>query len=205
MSSASTPARRDSSATRRAILDAAADLFCRHGYDGAGTRDIAREAGVDARLITRYFGSKENLFVQVVEEVFAKTLLMTPGNNDAVALELLTAEPPERDGMMLTLRSLGNARAAEIMRDNMERNYQKQLASELPGDDRAARAALLIAICAGVQLVRNVLHNSALPATDAARFAPHLAAALDAIASAGLDRHDPASPGSAASGRPEHR
>jgi AcrR family transcriptional regulator len=182
VSSTSTPARRDSTATRQAILDAAIELFCRHGYDSTGTRDIARQAGADARLITRYFGSKENLFAQVVEEVFEKRLLMTPGHNEAAALELLTIEPPENDGMMLTLRSLGNPRAAEIMRDNLERKYQKELASELPGDDRAARAALLIGICAGVQLMRNVLHNSALPAAGADRFAPYLAAALNAIA-----------------------
>jgi AcrR family transcriptional regulator len=174
--------RRDSAATRRAILDAATDLFCGVGYDGAGTREIARQAGVDARLITRYFGSKENLFAQVVDEVFQKSLLMTPGNNDAAALDLLTSRPPERDGMMLTLRSASNPRAAEIMRENMERNYQKLLASELPGDDQMARAALLVAICAGVLLMRDVLHSSALSGPDAARLAPHLKAALDAVA-----------------------
>jgi AcrR family transcriptional regulator len=134
-------------------------------------------------LITRYFGSKENLFAQVVDEVFQKALLMAPGKNDAAALDLLTSSvPPERDGMMVTLRSASSPRAAEIMRENMERNYQKLLASELPGEDRMARAALLIAICAGVQLMRDILHSSALAAPDAGRLAPHLAAALDAVA-----------------------
>ena len=57
-------ATRDAEATRQAILDAAADAFCRRGYDGAGTRDIAGAAGVDPRLITRYFGSKEGLFAR---------------------------------------------------------------------------------------------------------------------------------------------
>ncbi|GAA1843041.1 TetR/AcrR family transcriptional regulator [Asanoa iriomotensis] len=175
------PARRDSAASRRAILDAAADLFCRSGYDGAGTRDIARAAGVDARLITRYFGSKEQLFAEVVDELFAKTLLMTPEHTAEAATELLTAAPPARDGMILTLRSAANPRAAEIMREHVERHYQRELAEGLPGaDDRAGRAALLIAICAGVQLMRNVLHDEAL--TDARHLAPYLRKALDAVA-----------------------
>lgn len=183
MSDTSTASRRDSAATRRAILDAATELFCRVGYDGAGTREITRQAGVDARLITRYFGSKEKLFAEVVDEVFQKSLLMAPGKNAAAALDLLSSSlPPERDGVMLTLRSASNPRAAEIMRENMERNYQKMLAAELPGEDRMARAALLIAICAGVQLMRDILHSSALSAPDAARLAPYLTAALDAVA-----------------------
>jgi hypothetical protein len=83
---------------------------------------------------------------------------------------------------MLTLRSASNARAAEIMRDHLERDYQRRLAEGLPGADVVGRAALLIAVCAGVRLMRNVLHNSALPAADAARLAPHLEAALDVLA-----------------------
>jgi AcrR family transcriptional regulator len=176
------PQRRDAAATQRAILDAASELFCRSGYDGAGTREIAGAAGVDARLITRYFGSKENLFARVVDEIFAKSLLMSPGNNKAAARELLADPPPRLDGMMLTLRSAQNPRAAEIMRDHLERNYQRQLAETLPGDDAVGRAALLIAICSGVQLMRNVLHNSALSDSMVERLAPHLEAALDVIA-----------------------
>ncbi|MFK3978913.1 TetR/AcrR family transcriptional regulator [Micromonospora sp. NPDC050397] len=173
--------RRDSEATRRAILDAATDLFCERGYDGAGTRDIAREAGVDARLITRYYGSKENLFAQVVDKVFQKSLMMGPGHNREAAIDLLTSSAPRRDGMMLMLRSASNPRAAEIMRDHLERNYQHRVAEGLPGADAVGRAALLIAVCTGVQAMRNVLHNSALPAGDVARLSPHLEAALDAI------------------------
>jgi len=49
----------------------------------------------------------------------------------------------------LQLRSAANPRAAAIMRDSIERNYQRRLADALPGTDTASRAALLIAICAG--------------------------------------------------------
>ena len=53
---------RNASATRDAMLAAARERFARHSYDDVGLRDVARDAGVDAALISRYFGSKEDLF-----------------------------------------------------------------------------------------------------------------------------------------------
>jgi AcrR family transcriptional regulator len=173
---------RDAEATRRAILDAGFELFCLKGFDGAGTREIAQTAGVDARLITRYFGSKEQLFSEVVALAYQKPLLMTPGRNHAVALALLADAPTARDGLLLTLRSASNERAAEIMRGHLEQHYQARLAEGLTGDDVVERAALLISICAGVQLMRNVLKSSALQNVDTERLAGYLEAALDSIA-----------------------
>lgn len=173
---------RDSEATRQAILGAAHELFCRGGYDGTGTREIARAAGVDARLITRYFGSKADLFAKVVERAYEKPLVMAPGQNRAVAQGLLSDDPPELDGLQLTLRSASNPQAAEIMRRHIEQNYQQTLAEALPGRDAVGRSALLISICAGVQMMRNVLQDSALHEEDSGRLADYLEAALDAIA-----------------------
>jgi AcrR family transcriptional regulator len=173
---------RDAEATRRAILDAAIDSFARSGYDGASTRDIAREAGIDPRLISRYYGSKEALFAQAVEETYRHPLMMVPGQNRAVAAALLSDAPLEQaKGLLLTIRSTGNERAVEIMRDHLERHYQRELADALPGPAPETRAALLIAICSGVQMQRNVLRNRALrdPGTDA--LVDLLAAALDVI------------------------
>lgn len=173
---------RDADATRRAILDAAHELFSLRGFDGAGTRDIAQAAGVDARLITRYFGSKENLFAEVVDKAYQKPLLMTPGQNHAVAVALLSDVPLALDPMQLTLRSASNERAAEIMRQHLEGHYQQRLAEGLPGADAVERAALLVSICAGVQLMRNVLRDSALQDIDVERLANYLEAALDSVA-----------------------
>jgi AcrR family transcriptional regulator len=178
-----TPRRRDAAATRAAILRAARTAFTEHGYDGAGVREIARAAGVDARLIGKYFGSKEELFAEVVDIVFEKSLMMTPEFNAEAARALLTAaDERAHDGMLLTLRSVANPRAAAIMRDSIERNYQARLADALPGTDTTARSALLIAFCAGVLLNRLVLGSTVLNSADADRLIPHLRAALDAVA-----------------------
>ena len=51
--------------TREAILDAAEDLFSKHGFYGVTIREVAREAGVDTALVHYYFGAKRALFDSV--------------------------------------------------------------------------------------------------------------------------------------------
>ena len=48
--------------TRESILDAAEDLFSKHGFYGVTIREVAREAGVDTALVHYYFGAKRALF-----------------------------------------------------------------------------------------------------------------------------------------------
>ena len=59
--------RRDAAATREAILQAATRRFTTEGYQRAGAREIAADAGVTAALVNRYFGSKEKLFAEVID------------------------------------------------------------------------------------------------------------------------------------------
>lgn len=47
--------------TRRALIDAAVDLFERHGYDGTTVAEIAAAADIGTRTFFSYFGSKEEL------------------------------------------------------------------------------------------------------------------------------------------------
>ncbi len=51
---------------RDRILDAAEALFAEHGYYAATMRDIAREAVVPTSLITHHFGTKDDLFSEVI-------------------------------------------------------------------------------------------------------------------------------------------
>lgn len=51
--------------TRESILDAAEDLFSKHGFYGVTIREVAREAGVDTALVHYYFGAKRGLFDSV--------------------------------------------------------------------------------------------------------------------------------------------
>lgn len=173
---------RDSAATKRAILDSALIAFSRSGFDGTATREIAGNAGVDPRLITRYFGSKEGLFTEVVAELFKTPLIGVSGTNRTAARESLTAENDDPDPMLLILRSASNPQAAEIMRKRLETGSQRQLAERLPGGDATARAALLLAMCTGVRMFRTILGDTALKDSDVDRLTTYLEQALDAVA-----------------------
>ena len=48
--------------TSAAILDAAEDLFSKHGLHGVTMREVARKASVDQALLHYYFGTKRGLF-----------------------------------------------------------------------------------------------------------------------------------------------
>jgi AcrR family transcriptional regulator len=51
--------------TRKKILEAAANLFVKNGFDGISISQIAKKAGVNQSLIYHYFESKEDLWKSV--------------------------------------------------------------------------------------------------------------------------------------------
>lgn len=53
---------------RRGVLDAAAELFVTHGYEGTTLRKIAAAAGIKAGSIYHHFDSKETLFLAVLRD-----------------------------------------------------------------------------------------------------------------------------------------
>ncbi|MCG6205276.1 TetR family transcriptional regulator [Rhodopseudomonas sp. HC1] len=57
-------------ATRQRILHVATKEFSAKGYDGARVDDIMRIAQVSKNLIYHYFGSKEGLFIAVLEAAY---------------------------------------------------------------------------------------------------------------------------------------
>jgi AcrR family transcriptional regulator len=52
---------------RAAILDAALEVFSRHGYNGASIDEIANAAGISKALIYEHFPSKKDLHVSLME------------------------------------------------------------------------------------------------------------------------------------------
>lgn len=58
-------------ATRARILTAATSEFAQHGFGGARVDRIARRAEANKRMLYYYFGSKEALFLAVLEASYA--------------------------------------------------------------------------------------------------------------------------------------
>lgn len=63
-------ATRDPERTRQRILTVASDEFANKGYDGARVDEIVRRSKVSKNLIYYYFGSKEALFIAVLESAY---------------------------------------------------------------------------------------------------------------------------------------
>ena len=68
------------------ILDVAEKVFSELGFDGASTRTISGEAGVNMAMLNYYFGSKEGLFLAVFNRKITsfQNLLQNIGNDDSM-------------------------------------------------------------------------------------------------------------------------
>ena len=76
-------------ATRESILRAATKVFAKHGFAGGRVEQISKAAKSYDRMIYYYFGSKEGLFIAVIEEMYRRF-------NEAEAKVVLnTAKPVE--------------------------------------------------------------------------------------------------------------
>ena len=76
-------------ATRENLLRAAIKVFARNGFAGGRIEQISKAARSYDRMIYYYFGSKEGLFIEVLEETYRRM-------NDAESkLDLDTAKPVE--------------------------------------------------------------------------------------------------------------
>jgi len=60
------PERIPAAERRELILEAASTVFGERGYAGATTDQVAQAAGISQPYVVRMFGSKENLFVEVL-------------------------------------------------------------------------------------------------------------------------------------------
>jgi AcrR family transcriptional regulator len=58
--------------SRRVILLAAQQEFAAHGLSGARVDSIAERAGLNKRLIYYYFNSKDQLFLEVLEQAYSE-------------------------------------------------------------------------------------------------------------------------------------
>ncbi len=75
--------------TQDAILRAATRVFAKHGFSGGRVEQISRAAKSHDRMIYYYFGSKEGLYIAVLEDLYRRF------NEAEAALKLNTEEPEQ--------------------------------------------------------------------------------------------------------------
>jgi AcrR family transcriptional regulator len=184
------------SGTREAILAAATRQFAELGYPRTTLRGIAREAGVDTRLVTHYFGTKQQLFVSVVELPFEPeqvlTAVLADGPEHAgrrlagFALTMLEA-PAARQTMTGLLRAAASEdEAAGLVRDLLTERILGPIARHLGGDRPELRASLLGSQMAGLVLARHIVGLQALVDAEPEELAAALAPVLQHYLTADL-------------------
>ena len=115
--------------TKDAILDAARELFASRGYDGTTIRGIATAAGVDPALVHHFFGSKDDLFLTVLE-VPGTVMERVPrlitedlgqaGEHLARFYLSLYESPDTRAAMLTAIRSaIAQEQAARVLRESI--------------------------------------------------------------------------------------
>lgn len=163
---------RNANATRQAILEAARDRFSADSYDEVGMRDIARVVGVDAALISRYFGSKEDLFVEVLDSCGSGRDMMDGPREEfgtRLAREIIYDEimPCEAEsdadlsgtkirGLLILLRSIGSAKAMEVVQRTSDSRFFDPLTDWMGGEQAAVRARLVASVIMGVAISREL-------------------------------------------------
>ncbi len=185
--SASPKRRRDAAATREAILEAATRRFATQGYERAGVREIAADAGVTAALVNRYFGSKEGLFAEVIRRALDMGHLLEgrPGDlADHLARVMVYGREDSRDWgytpLLLLLHSATVPGALKLFRRDLDRNELPILAEQIGGDDAAVRAVMVMAQLTGFAIVYRVLRPKAFADARGEELVALLSAALAA-------------------------
>jgi len=165
------------SGTREAIAAAARAQFADAGYDRATIRAIAADAGVDPALVVRFFGSKEELFREVmalppvVADAFAALAegpRETVGRRLAELIVTVLENPATRTVVLGRIRSAtSHPDAAALVRETVKRDMLR-LASALTDDEPEIRATLVGAHVVGLALARHVVAVEPLSTMPAA-------------------------------------
>lgn len=151
--------------TKEQILQAATKCFSEKSYDDTGLRDIAGLANVDVALVHRSYGSKEALFVRVLDEACSDGSLqkLTETDELAKAVAQLYAEnpPSEKDPLDIIIRSLGSPKANDILVQMVTSQMIEPIASRLkePADQRAS---LIMSLLFGLGISKVVMKLPAL-------------------------------------------
>jgi AcrR family transcriptional regulator len=150
---------RDAAQTRADILVAARHRFATEGFERTTLRAIAADVGVDAALVIRYFGSKDDLFATATE--FRIELPSLSGvEPDDIAAKLLPryfAVWEDDKAFLALLRAAMTSRvAADTLNQTLATHVAPTLTAITPNNDEV-RIALTDAFVIGLAMTRSVL------------------------------------------------
>ncbi|MGN7862748.1 TetR/AcrR family transcriptional regulator [Microbacterium sp. 22303] len=158
---------RGESGSRGRIVAAAEHEFGENGYDGATIRAIAGRAEVDSALVHHYFGTKADLFAEVVgiplrPDVDVPAIVQGPRDEvgERVVRYVLEAfERPDvrRRGVTMIRVALGSKAMSPVLVGFLARELIGRITALLEVPDAALRATLVASQMAGLIVTRYVV------------------------------------------------
>ena len=160
---------RNAAQTRADILSAARRRFATEGFEPTTLRAIAADVGVDAALVTRYFGSKQDLFATATEFRIDLPDLSAADPDDipSMLLPRYFAVWEDDQSFLALLRAAATSRiAADTLNQTLATHVAPTLRTATP-DNHRQRIALTDAFVIGLAMTRSVLANP--PIADLSR------------------------------------
>lgn len=181
---------RDRAATEARILAAARRLFAKDGYDRVTVRAIAAAADANPALISRYFGSKQELFGAALADAYRLERLLDGELADLprrlAAFALRQENSADRAMLEALQRSAAVPELRGVATERTLRHFVAPLADRLPGPDGRTRALAATALLTGVGALRRSLGPRGLPSRTSSQEALDVLTATFAAA-LGLD------------------
>ena len=172
----------------QAIVAAARRQFASHGFDRTSMRQVALEAGVDPALVSHFHGSKQQLFLDVVElpfepaDVLPRVLAGPPAElGDRLArlvMSVLEDEPTRQRVVGLIRAATSEASAARAGPGPADPGADAADRAAAGAEDAEYRAGLAMSQVVGLVIARYVVAVEPLASAPASRVAADLSRAL---------------------------
>jgi AcrR family transcriptional regulator len=179
---------------REHILQTATVLFAKVGYAAATMRMIAERAKVDVSLVSHYFGSKEELFLEAIHvpsDAFRAVRSALEGPSRGVGRRLaktyfeIWENPESAAAMISTLRStFAQARRDAGLARSLQARLMRQFVAETVGrrdPNVALRLDLAFSMLLGVAMARYVLRTNTVAEADVSDLIDAVAPTLQQI------------------------
>ena len=143
--------------TKEKLLHAAKALFWTRGYSNVSVRDITGAAGVDAALVSRYFGGKQGLFEATLDTISPWEALASDDFLSSAVASFSEPFDPETDqvnAFTMLIANVIDPVMGEKMRGLVQDGIAARIAEKLDGPDTNERAASILAVLFGFALMR---------------------------------------------------
>jgi len=145
-------------ATRRALMDAAADVFAERGFRDATVREICQQAGANVAAVNYHFGDKVSLYSAVLAELSG--LAQARFASDAG----LAAGASPRQRLTAFIRSF----LQRVLSEELSARHGRIMAREMVEPTEALDRMVRDYIQPQADLLRDILRDLLPPGTDPA-------------------------------------